>query len=45
VPTDLNALVEEVLVLFRVAHRDVRFVFLRAELPELRLDRDGIRRC
>jgi len=44
VPTDLNALVEEVLVLFREAHRDVRFVFKRDELPQLRLDRDGIRR-
>jgi two-component system, NtrC family, nitrogen regulation sensor histidine kinase NtrY len=45
VPSDLQALVDEVLVLFREAHRDVRFVFRRGDdVPELRLDRDGIRR-
>ncbi len=44
-PTDLNALVEEVLVLFREAHREVIFAF-RAQpgLPLLDLDRDGMRR-
>src|SRR5581483_7198763 len=45
VPTDLNALVDEVLVLFREAHRDVQFVSRAAsDLPVLELDRDGIRR-
>lgn len=45
VPTDLNVLVEEVLVLFREARADVRFVFRRdASLPLLDVDRDGIRR-
>ena len=45
VATDLNALVDEVLVLFREAHRGVRFRFDKdAELPLLDLDRDGIRR-
>ena len=45
VPTDLNALVEEVLVLFREARPDVRFSFRRdTGLPLLDVDRDGIRR-
>lgn len=45
VPTDLNALVDEVLVLFREARPDVRFVFRRdPDLPALDVDRDGIRR-
>ena len=43
--TDLNVLVEETLILFRQAHREVRFRFQRDErLPTLDLDRDGIRR-
>jgi two-component system nitrogen regulation sensor histidine kinase NtrY len=45
VPTDLNALVDEVLVLFREGHRGVRFRFDQDRtLPLLDLDRDGIRR-
>ncbi len=44
-PTDLNVLVDEVLVLFREARPDVRFVFRRDPgLPLLDVDRDGIRR-
>lgn len=43
--TDLNELVEEALVLFREAHRQIEFRFERDErLPALDLDRDGIRR-
>jgi two-component system nitrogen regulation sensor histidine kinase NtrY len=45
VATDLNALIDEVLVLFREAHRGVRFAFDKDQtLPLLELDRDGIRR-
>jgi two-component system nitrogen regulation sensor histidine kinase NtrY len=45
VPTDLNEIVEDVLVLFREAHRGVEFeVELGEALPRLDLDRDGIRR-
>jgi two-component system nitrogen regulation sensor histidine kinase NtrY len=44
-PSDLNTLAEDALVLFREAHRGVRFVFDRGpDLPLLDLDRDGIRR-
>ncbi len=43
---DLNALVEEALVLFREAHREIEFVFDAApELPALELDRDGMKRA
>jgi two-component system nitrogen regulation sensor histidine kinase NtrY len=46
VPQDLNALVEEALVLFREGHRDVDFVFApEAELPVLELDREGMKRA
>jgi two-component system nitrogen regulation sensor histidine kinase NtrY len=45
VPVDVNPLVEEVLVLFREAHPDIRFTFTRAPvLPAVELDRDGVRR-
>jgi two-component system nitrogen regulation sensor histidine kinase NtrY len=45
VATDLNALIDEVLVLFREAHRGVRFTFDKDDaLPLLDLDRDGMRR-
>ena len=45
IATDLNALVDEALVLFREAHRGVRFTFDKdPTLPLLDLDRDGIRR-
>jgi two-component system nitrogen regulation sensor histidine kinase NtrY len=43
---DLNLLVDEALVLFREGHRDVDFVFAPGEgLPELELDREGIKRA
>jgi two-component system nitrogen regulation sensor histidine kinase NtrY len=46
VPVDVNPLVEEVLVLYREAHPDIRFTFVRAPvLPEIELDRDGVRRA
>ncbi|HEY8517827.1 MAG TPA: ATP-binding protein [Candidatus Binatia bacterium] len=45
VPTDLNELVDEAMVLFREAHRGIRFTFDRdPKLPPLELDRDGMRR-
>jgi two-component system nitrogen regulation sensor histidine kinase NtrY len=45
VSTDLNHLVEDALVLFGEAHRDVVFDLEKDErLPLLELDRDGIRR-
>lgn len=44
-PTDLNGLVDEALILFREANPQIVFRFERDErLPELDLDRDGIRR-
>ncbi len=45
-PQDLNELVEEALVLFREAHREIDFVFeAEAELPPLELDREGMKRA
>lgn len=45
VPTELNDLIEDSLVLFREAHRGVDFHFSAGrDLPMLDLDRDGIRR-
>jgi two-component system, NtrC family, nitrogen regulation sensor histidine kinase NtrY len=45
-PQDLNRIVEEALVLFREGHRDITFVFdPAAELPEIELDREGIKRA
>jgi two-component system nitrogen regulation sensor histidine kinase NtrY len=45
VPVGVNPLVEEVLVLYREAHPDIRFTFARAPvLPEVQIDRDGVRR-
>lgn len=45
-PEDLNRLVEETLVLFREAHRDIEFVFRPAlSLPLIEMDRDGIKRA
>jgi len=44
-PDDLNALAEEVLVLFREAHPGVRFSFQPdRSLPQLEIDREGMRR-
>lgn len=45
-PQDLNAVVEEALVLFREAHREIRFTFTAApRLPVLELDREGVKRA
>jgi two-component system nitrogen regulation sensor histidine kinase NtrY len=45
VPQDLNALLEETLVLFREAHRELVFAFVPADdLPVLELDREGVKR-
>jgi two-component system, NtrC family, nitrogen regulation sensor histidine kinase NtrY len=45
-PQDLNALVEEALVLFREGHRDIDFTFTAApDLPTLELDREGMKRA
>ena len=45
-PQDLNALVEEALVLFREGHREIDFVFMpEPDLPELELDREGVKRA
>jgi two-component system nitrogen regulation sensor histidine kinase NtrY len=45
-PCDLNGLVEEALVLFREAHREIDFVCeTDAELPPLELDREGMKRA
>jgi two-component system nitrogen regulation sensor histidine kinase NtrY len=45
-PHDLNAIVEEALVLFREGHREIRFdLYTDASLPLLMLDREGIKRA
>jgi two-component system nitrogen regulation sensor histidine kinase NtrY len=45
-PEDLNALVEEAMVLFREGHRQIEFSFdPDPELPRLHLDREGIKRA
>jgi two-component system nitrogen regulation sensor histidine kinase NtrY len=45
-PQDLNALVEEAVVLFREAHREVEFVFEPTpDLPVLDIDREGVKRA
>ncbi len=46
VPQDLNALLDETLVLFREAHRELAFAFVpAADLPILELDREGVKRA
>ena len=46
VSQDLNALLDEALVLFREAHREVAFTFLPAgDLPVLEIDREGVKRA
>jgi len=46
VPQDVNAVVEEALVLFREAHSDITFDFLaEAHLPLVELDREAIKRA
>jgi two-component system nitrogen regulation sensor histidine kinase NtrY len=45
-PEDLNALVEEAMVLFREGHREIAFAFdPDPALPRLPLDREGIKRA
>jgi two-component system nitrogen regulation sensor histidine kinase NtrY len=45
-PEDLNALVEEAMVLFREGHRQITFAFdPDPSLPRLPLDREGIKRA
>jgi two-component system nitrogen regulation sensor histidine kinase NtrY len=44
-PEDLNALVQEVIIIFSEAHRDLDFKFVYdLNLPPLDLDREGIKR-
>jgi len=44
-PHDLNALIEEALVLFRQGHREIRFAFRSdPQLPTVHLDREQIKR-
>lgn len=44
-PEDLNVLVQETIVLFHTAHRDIAFVWRPDKaLPSLELDREGMRR-
>lgn len=44
-PHDLNAIIDEALVVFRSGHRDIRFSFTPApELPLISLDREQIKR-
>ncbi|MBI3782294.1 MAG: PAS domain S-box protein [Deltaproteobacteria bacterium] len=46
VPSDLNGVVEEALVLFRQAHPEAEFAFEpAADLPSLELDREAIKRA
>jgi two-component system nitrogen regulation sensor histidine kinase NtrY len=45
-PEDLNAVVEEALVLFREGHPRIAFTFdAAADLPALELDREGLKRA
>src|SRR5579885_1188565 len=45
-PQDMNALVEEALVLFRAGHREVEFSYEPGlDLPVLELDREGVKRA
>jgi two-component system, NtrC family, nitrogen regulation sensor histidine kinase NtrY len=45
-PEDLNALIEEAVVLFREGHRAIRFdIRTDPGIPELLLDREGIKRA
>jgi two-component system nitrogen regulation sensor histidine kinase NtrY len=43
-PNRLNEIVQETLVLFKEAHKDVRFNFISNDLPILNLDRDQMKR-
>ncbi len=43
-PNDLNDIIQETLVLFKEAHREVHFHFTPSELPIQNLDRDQMKR-
>lgn len=43
-PNHLNEIIEESLLLFKEAHKDVRFEFIPCELPVFNLDRDQMKR-
>lgn len=43
-PNHLNEIVQETLILFREAHRDVQFEFVPSDLPVFNLDRDQMKR-
>ncbi|MGB9630124.1 MAG: sensor histidine kinase, partial [Thermodesulfobacteriota bacterium] len=43
-PNHLNEIIEESLLLFKEAHKDIRFEFIPCELPVLNLDRDQMKR-
>lgn len=43
-PNHLNEIIEESLLLFKEAHKDVRFEFIPCELPVFKLDRDQMKR-
>jgi two-component system nitrogen regulation sensor histidine kinase NtrY len=43
-PNHLNEIIQETLVLFQEAHKNVRFEFIPHELPVLNIDRDQMKR-
>ncbi len=43
-PNDLNDIIQETLVLFKEAHREVQFHFIPSDLPIQNLDRDQMKR-
>jgi len=43
-PNRLNEIIQETLVLFKEAHRDVHFEFVPQDLPVLNIDRDQMKR-
>jgi two-component system nitrogen regulation sensor histidine kinase NtrY len=43
-PNHLNEIIQETLLLFKEAHKDVHFKFIRDDLPILNVDRDQMKR-
>ena len=43
-PNHLNEIVQEALILFKEAHKDVHFIFIPNDLPAFDLDRDQMKR-
>jgi two-component system nitrogen regulation sensor histidine kinase NtrY len=43
-PNDLNEIIQETLILFKEAHKNVRFEFTPRELPVFSIDRDQMKR-